>query len=131
MTWSFDSTRNFTADSPTPGTAYLSNGVTAPVPKSSEAIHIPERGAGVWWCCKTRADGLTLGCLTPVEPTNMMVGPGGGWGGVGIESSNPAQYFVVYCGVDPRGPKAVEEVSDAVARDDPVSVTFGKAEGKG
>jgi hypothetical protein len=128
MTWSFDATTNFTADSPTPGTAYLSNGFTAPICQSTETIHVPERGGAAWWCCKTRADGLTLGLVTPAEQTNMMVGPGGGWGGVGIEGSNPTQYLVTYCGVDPRGPQAVDEVFQALARDDPVTVTFGAAE---
>jgi hypothetical protein len=89
---------------------------------------VPEGGAQAWWCCKTRADGLTLGLITPVEPTRMKVGPGGGWGGVGIEGSNPAQYFVVYCDVDPHGPAAVEEVYHTLARDDPITVTIGKPE---
>jgi len=128
MSWAFDSTANFAADSPMPGTAYLSSGFSGPVPASTELVQVPEGGAQAWWCCKTRADGLTLGLITPVEPTRMKVGPGGGWGGVGIEGSNPAQYFVVYCDVDPRGPAAVEEVYHTLARDDPITVTIGKPE---
>jgi hypothetical protein len=128
MSWAFDSTANFAADSPMPGTACLSSGFTGPVPRSDEQRQVPEGGAQAWWCCKTRADGLTLGLITPLEQTHMKVGPGGGWGGVGIEGSNPCQYFVVYCDVDPRGPAAVEEVYQTLRRDDPMTVTFGKPE---
>jgi len=128
MSWAFDSTANFAADSPMPGTAHLSNGFSGPVPASTEQRQVPEGGAQAWWCCKTRADGLTLGLITPLEQTHMKVGPGGGWGGVGIEGSNPCQYFVVYCDVDLRGPAAVEEVYHTLARDDPMTVTFGKPE---
>lgn len=130
QTWSFDATANFAADAASPGTAYLSNGFSGPVPASTELRQVPQGGAAAWWCCKTRPDGLTLGYITPAGPTNMMVGPGGGWGGVGIEGSSPAQYFVTYCGVDKRGPQAVEEVFHTLARDDPMRVTFGKAETK-
>jgi hypothetical protein len=128
MSWAFDSTANFAADSPLPGTARLSNGFSGPVPASTEQRQVPEGGAQAWWCCKTRADGLTLGLITPAEQTRMKVGPGGGWGGVGIEGSNPCQYFVVYCDIDPRGPAAVEAVYHTLARDDPVTVTFGRPE---
>jgi hexosaminidase len=131
MSWAFDATANFAADSPMPGTAHLSNGFTAPVPASSEQLQVPEGGQKAWWCCKTRADGLTLGLITPAEQTNMMVGPGGGWGGVGIERSNPAQYFVTFADVDSRGPAAVEEVYYTLARDDPTVVTFGRPEARG
>jgi hexosaminidase len=130
MSWAFDSTANFAADSPMPGTAHLSNGFTAPVPASTETRQVPEGGGRAWWCCKTRADGLTLGLITPLEQTNMKVGPGGGWGGVGIEGSNPTQYFVVYCDVDLRGPAAVEKVYQTLARDDPITVTFGQPEAR-
>ncbi|MBM3499299.1 MAG: hypothetical protein FJX74_11590 [Armatimonadetes bacterium] len=128
MSWAFDSTANFAADSPMPGTAYLSSGFSGPVPAGAEQRQVPEGGAQAWWCCKTRADGLTLGLITPTEQTRMKVGPGGGWGGVGIEGSNPCRYFAVYCDVDPRGPGAVEEAYHTLARDDPITVTFGRPE---
>lgn len=123
--WAFDSTANFAADAPMPGLAHLSNGLSGQVPASTEQRQFPQGGGRAWWCCKTRADGLTLGLITPVQQTNMKVGPGGGWGGVGIEGSNPCQYFVVFADVDPRGPAAVEELYHALARDDPINVTFG------
>jgi len=128
MSWAFDSTANFAADSAMPGTAHLSNGFSTPVLASTEQRQVPEGGQKAWWCCKTREDGLTLGLITPAQQTNMMVGPGGGWGGVGIERSNPAQYFVTFAAVDSRGPAAVEEVYHTLARDDPVRVTFGAVE---
>jgi hypothetical protein len=61
----------------------------------------------------------------------MKVGPGGGFGGVGIEGSNPSQYVVVYADVDKRGPKVVEEIHHTLARDEPVTVTYGKLEVRG
>jgi len=126
--WAFDSTENFASDAPMPGTAYLSNGFTAPVPEAGALEQVPKTGQRAWWCCKTREDGLTLGLITPAQQTNMLVGPGGGFGGVGIERSNPAQYFVVYADVDKRGPAAVDEVYHTLARDDPIKVTFGEVE---
>ena len=126
--WAFDSTDNFASDAPMPGTAHLSNGFTAPVPETGALEQVPKGGQKAWWCCKTREDGLTLGLITPAQQTNMLVGPGGGYGGVGIERSNPAQYFVVYADVDKRGPAAVDEVYHTLARDDPIKVTFGEVE---
>jgi len=92
--WDYDDVRNFAADSPTPGTALFSNGRSEPVCRSDQTIHAV--GHGTTWCAKVRADGFVLANLTPEVATTHMVGPGGGWGGVGIEHGNPAAHFVTF-----------------------------------
>jgi len=88
----YDGVNNFAADKGTPGTALFSDGYTEPVCGSNETKHAV-RG-GVTWGAKTRADGLTLANITPEIAANHMTGPGGGWGGVGIEGSPPAAHFI-------------------------------------
>ena len=92
--WDYDNTHTFASDTPTPGTAIFSNGHTEPVAASSAQIH--NVGNDTTWCAKFRADGFLLGNLTPEVATTHMVGPGGGWGGVGVEGGNAAGHFVTY-----------------------------------
>ncbi len=90
--WDYDRVENFAADRGNPGTALFSNGHTEPVCASDEQIHA--EASGVYWCAKTRQDGLLLANITPEVDGTHMTGPGGGWGGVGIERSKPAAHFV-------------------------------------
>ncbi|MBI3921216.1 MAG: beta-N-acetylhexosaminidase [Armatimonadetes bacterium] len=92
--WDYDRIESFAADSPTPGTAIFSNGHTEPVCKSTEQTHAV--GHGTTWCAKTRADGFVLANLTPEVAATHMTGPGGGWGGVGIEWGAPAAHFITF-----------------------------------
>jgi hypothetical protein len=90
--WDYDNAENFAADKPHPGTALFSNGHKEPVCKSNETIHAAANG--VTWGAKIRDDGLLLANITPEVEGNHMTGPGGGWGGVGIEGSAPAAHFI-------------------------------------
>jgi len=94
--WDFDRTSNFAADAPLPGQAVFSTGKTAPIPSSRELVQVAEEGAT--WGAKYRADGLTLALLRLDAPGAIRVGPGGGWGGCGIERSEPTSHFVTFAG---------------------------------
>jgi hypothetical protein len=50
----------------------------------------------VYWGAKVRADGFVLANLTPDLQAVYMTGPGGGWGGVGIEGSPATAHFVTF-----------------------------------
>jgi len=92
--WNYDNVTNFAKDKGSPGTAIFSNGHSEPVCASDEQIHAVARGAS--WGAKTRPDGLLLANITPeVEDATHMTGPGGGWGGTGIEQSKPAAHFII------------------------------------
>jgi len=103
--WDYDSIANFAADKGNPGTALFSDGFQEPVCKSDEQVHVV-RG-NVTWCAKTRADGLLLANLTPEVAARHMTGPGGGWGGVGIEGSAPVSHFVTFADKITGDPAAV------------------------
>lgn len=90
--WDYDSANNFAADKAMPGTALFSDGYKEAVCRSDETQHA-QRG-GVTWCAKTRPDGLVLANITPEVAATHMTGPGGGWGGVGIEGGAPVAHFI-------------------------------------
>ncbi|MBU0608603.1 MAG: hypothetical protein KKI08_12010, partial [Armatimonadetes bacterium] len=92
--WDYDNQANFAADKGNPGTALFADGYKQPVCRSDEQVHVV-RG-NVAWCAKTREDGLTLANITPEVAAQHMTGPGGGWGGVGIEGSAPVSHFVTF-----------------------------------
>lgn len=101
--WAFDAVENMAADQPQPGTAIFSNGAREPVPASYENRQVVQ--PNTTWSAKTRGDGLTIGLITPDNTVLHLVGPGGGWGGVGIERGGAASHFVTLADVcgDPEG----------------------------
>jgi hexosaminidase len=92
--WNYDATSNFAADSAMPGEAVFSDGHREPVVAADEKVH--GVASDVLWSAKTRPDGLTLANVTPGVAANHMTGPGGGWGGVGIEGSRPVSLLVTW-----------------------------------
>jgi hypothetical protein len=56
------------------------------------------REQGVFWAIKTNEQGLAHGMATPEATSRFVIGPGGGMGGVGIESSEPRSHFVTLAG---------------------------------
>lgn len=123
--WNYDATSDFAADSPTPGMGRFEDGTEAPIPAGGETIHL-EPSRPVWWCAKYRADGLTLGLITPNTPTGMMIGPGGGWGGVGMDHSpHPTDRFVTYCDVTAEKWRAVATLAEAMRADRPMRALIG------
>lgn len=91
--WNYDNADDFAKDRGNPGTAIFSNGHSEPVCASDEQVHAVARGAT--WGAKTRPDGLLLANITPEVDATQMTGPGGGWGGTGIEQSKPAAHFII------------------------------------
>lgn len=101
--WAFDAVENMAADQRQPGMAIFSNGVREPVPASSESRQVGQ--PNTTWGAKTRGDGLTIGLVTPDDAVFHLIGPGGGWGGVGMERGGAAAHFVTLADVceDPAG----------------------------
>lgn len=92
--WDYDRVDNFAADKGNPGEALFADGKREPICRSDEQVH--NVAGDVYWGAKTRADGLVLANITPSLKTVHMTGPGGGWGGVGIESSPATSHFVTF-----------------------------------
>ncbi|HNQ88750.1 MAG TPA: beta-N-acetylhexosaminidase [Verrucomicrobiota bacterium] len=97
--WDFDDPKNFAADGPTPGTWLFSNGQSGPVGREADGVPAQVNAAGTRWGIKFNAGKLALGLITPGADTTHLVAPGAGAGGVGIESSPPAQHFVTFAGL--------------------------------
>ncbi len=122
--WNYDNATAFSADSPTPGMGRFEDGTEQPVQKGNDQVHLTP-GRAVWWGAKYRPDGLTEGLITPDSPTNMMIGPGGGWGGVGMDYSAVTDRYVTYCDVTPDKWQAVAALSDGLRADKPMQAISG------
>jgi hypothetical protein len=57
------------------------------------------KARGVRWGIKYNADRLALGIATPEVAAHHVIAPGAGAGGVGIESSPPANHFLTLAGL--------------------------------
>ncbi len=104
--WDFDRPENFAADSKTPGTALFSNGFSAPAPSSSvptAAVQIRQNEVG--WGAKYN-DEFLLGLTVPGTTSQFVTGPGGGMGGVGIETGVPRNHFATFAGTPKEAPAA-------------------------
>jgi hypothetical protein len=97
--WDFDDPKNFAADGPTPGTWLFSNGKSGPVGREADGVPAQLKARDTFWGVKYNADKLALGLITPEAATFHHIAPGAGAGGVGIESSPPAQHFVTFAGL--------------------------------
>lgn len=123
--WNYDNVGNFAGDAPMPGRARLADGTEAAVPRSDEQVHIMP-AKRVRWGAKYRPDGLTLGLITPAAPTDMRIGPGDGWGGIGIERSAATDWFVTYCDVTQGTWRSVAELGEALVPDKAIRVVVGQ-----
>ncbi|MBN1441775.1 MAG: family 20 glycosylhydrolase [Planctomycetes bacterium] len=100
--WDFDWPEHF--DAAKGGQFLFSGGKSGPVRSIDEGAASQVRGDGSRWAMKHRRDGLALGLLAPEGPAGFRVGPGGNWGGVGIEDSPPVFHLVTFgcrLGADP------------------------------
>jgi len=95
----FDNPKNFAADGPTPGTWLFSNGQSGPVGREADGVPAQVKAPNARWGIKFNAEKLALGLITPETAASHVIAPGAGAGGVGIESSPPAQHFVTFAGV--------------------------------
>lgn len=121
--WAFDRAELMAADRPQPGTAIFSNGATAPVPASTmqEQVAQPD----TLWAAKHRADGLTLGLVTPEASIPHLVGPGGGWGGVGLERGGEAAHFITFADVTADPAAMMERLRATLNTQKPVGIKRG------
>ena len=94
--WNFDDPDLFAADGKTPGTFLFSNGKTGSTPPKESNLQTAEQD--VFWAIKFNGQGLTHGMATPEAPSRFVVGPGGGMGGVGIETNESRSHFVTFAG---------------------------------
>ena len=125
--WNYDATWVFAGDSKTPGKARFEDGTEAAVPRSNERHHVVAKKRGRWGA-KFRADGLTLGLITPRDDTVIRIGPGDGWGGIGIEKSPSTDWFVVYCDVTNDTWRAVAALAAAMHAARQMTVIRGQVE---
>jgi len=98
--WNFDNPELFAADGETPGTFLFSNGTTGPTPLRGNSVGLQTRSGGTHWAIKYNVSGIALGMTTPEEPSDFVIGPGGGMGGVGIEGVSRS-HFVTFAGSMP------------------------------
>jgi hypothetical protein len=96
--WDFDNPKNFAADGPTPGTYLFSTGATGKVGTVADGAKAQAKARGAYWGVKFVPGKLALGLVTPEVKTTHAIGPGGNFGGVGIEGAPPAGHFVTYAG---------------------------------
>jgi len=96
--WNMDDPDLFAADGTTPGTFLFSNGNTGPTSVKGNSNSLQTREHGVFWAIKTNEQGLVHGMVTPEGASDFVIGPGGGMGGVGIESADARSHFVTYAG---------------------------------
>ena len=93
----YDDPQNFAADGPMPGHYLFSGGENGPVGK-----HADGRAAQVYvpaiWSIKFNDRKMALGLVTPEGKTSQLIGPGGGWGGVGVNGKPPA-HVVTFAGM--------------------------------
>jgi hypothetical protein len=68
------------------------------MPKEAEGVEGQRKVEGVSWAVKYNRQKLALGMATPEVATRLVVGPGGGAGGVGLEGGPPAFHFITYAG---------------------------------
>jgi len=105
--WNYDDQRVLSAEGEVPAQYLFAGGSTGPVGKNSEGLDAQVKRSNLRWGAKFAPDRLLLALVTPEVDALHCIGPGGGWGGVGIEGSPaPASHFVTYGGVCPEDPTA-------------------------
>jgi hypothetical protein len=97
--WDFDDAKNFAADGPYPGQYLFSTGAAGPVGREADGLKAQVRCEKAAWAVKYLPGGPALGMVTPGATAAFVVGPGGGYGGVGIEGAPAAAHFVTYAGL--------------------------------
>ena len=122
--WDFDDPRYLSGDSHSPGTYLCSNGETGPVKKLTDKFASQVKVHNVSWAVKFNKEKLFLGMLLPDGPAHMVIGPGGGMGGIGIEHTRPVSRFVTIAGAladDPR--QTMERLQKTLDMRNPPRVT--------
>jgi hypothetical protein len=100
----FDNPKNFATDGPTPGKYLFSNGAAGAVGKESDGVAAQAAVRDVSWGIKFNREKLALGMITPEAAVRLVIAPGSGPGGLGIEGGPPAAHFITYAGLLPGEP---------------------------
>ena len=123
--WNYDDATVFAPDGPQPGTYLYSDGFTGAVGPNAAGTQAQVRRDNVSWAAKTRPDGVTLALLTPDVRTQLITGPGGGWGGCGAEYTANTSHFVIFGDVVKAGlPDTLNAVMQALSLKDQPRVTL-------
>jgi hypothetical protein len=104
--WNYDDQRLLSAEGEVPAQYLFADGSTGPVGNNSDGVDAQVKRGNVRWGAKFAPDRLLLALLTPEVDARHCIGPGGGWGGVGLEGSPAVSHFVTYGGVCPKDPAA-------------------------
>ena len=107
--WDFDNPKNFAADGPSPGTYLFANGETGPVGREADGVPAQVKADNVRWAIKFGADRVALGLVTPEATARMVIAPGAGAGGVGVEGAPLVSHFVTFAGILPDEPDVTME----------------------
>ena len=110
--WDFDDPAHFAADGQTPGTLLFSNGTSGPTAKRGVSIDLQTRGNGSYWGIKSNGAGIALGMTTPEEPSNFVIGPGGGMGGVGVQGAARLHFATFAGSLDGTPQQTMERLRD-------------------
>jgi hexosaminidase len=97
--WNYDNPTNFAGGGPTPGTWLFSDGRSGPVGREADGAAAQVKAPNTYWSVKHNSAKLALGLITPETAAQHVIGPGGGFGGVGIEQSPVAEHFVTFAGM--------------------------------
>ncbi len=103
--WDFDDPRLLAADGATPGTYLFSDGMTGSVGRDADGVSAQVMVQPAKWAIKWNQQKLALGMASPEVATRMVVGPGAGAGGVGMEGGPPAGHFVTFAGLLEQSPR--------------------------
>jgi hypothetical protein len=96
--WDFDNPDNFAADGPTPGDYLFSNGQHGRVGRKADALTAQVRVSGVNWAAKYLSRKWVMAMVAPEALLTMVVAPGAGAGGVGVEGQELAGHIISYAG---------------------------------
>jgi len=105
--WDFEDPALFQPGEPGGARFIFENGAEGPAPTPPGDVSQQVSAEGVHWGGKYVPCGLLLAVLTPDDATRLVVGPGAGAGGVGIERAAPVSHFVTYCDVPDSAPATV------------------------
>lgn len=96
--WDFDNPKNFAADGPSHGKYLFSNGTTGMVGREADAVEAQVKADSIQWGIKWNEDRLACGLATPEVAARIVIAPGAGAGGVGIEGAPAVSHFVTFAG---------------------------------
>ena len=93
----YDDVKNFSGTSSTPGKYLFSDGKSGAVGKETDGASAQIRVSATW-SIKYNDQKLALGLITPEAKTTHVIGPGGQWGGAGINGAPPV-HVITFAGV--------------------------------